>query len=690
MYISRFQINDYKGFYISHQLKLRPGINIIVGRNNVGKSALLEALSLRFPNVHYKSSKLERSPRDEAQARSWANISLTLDRRELLYHLPQLQQPLCVPLPPMEEYISQSSISEREHQRRYLEEQVFGKRSFTIDFCIITASEPSDLRHQISMEVAQDISLRFPAIHYYNGNGSKQTRTFIHCDFGLNGRFEIGGTQEGDNESLDFGIHLARRLLTRIYMFRAERMDVHKCPLVYDRELRANASNLAAVLHLLNPGLIDRINHFLRLIFPQIHQVFTRMVGGTTQQEVEIFVNEIDSTSERDVISLKDSGTGLIQVLAILYLVVRAEDDPSILIIDEPQSFLHPGAARMLIEILSLHPQHQYIIATHSPALISAAEPATLTLVTKEKGQPTRAEAIDTEDLEQINLCLLETGTRLSDVFGYDKVIWVEGDTERECFPMILRTILGRRLLGTAVIAVHNPSDLVEDHKDAQRIIGIHKRLSEGKGLLPPAIGFLFDRECRTQEQIEKLLVNFEGAFVRRDRVKFLRRRMYENYLLHAGAIAAVLKELGKPPTKPKISQQIEQAMGNSAFKEWVKDKPGGKSSAATEQWLERKPRDYFRDVPKNAGKTLETIHAADVLGDIFAEAGLFYRKVEDGVLLTRWLLKNDPDHLREIADLLGELLPSETQTGDAVKNQSLSPNKGAPETGPWQRSLQK
>jgi len=129
------------------------------------------------------------------------------------------------------------------------------------------------------------------------------------------------------------------------------------------------------------------------------------------------------------------------------------------------------------------------------------------------------------------------------------------------------------------------------------------------------------------------------------------------------GAIAAVLKELGKPATKSKISQQINQALDNSAFKEWVKDKPGGKSSAATEQWLERKPRDYFRDVPKNAGKTLETIHAADVLGDIFAKAGLSYRKVEDDVLLTRWLLKNDPDHLREIADLLGELLPSETHT---------------------------
>jgi hypothetical protein len=663
MYISQFQINDYKGFYESSQLRFQPGINVIIGRNNMGKSALLEALSLRFPNIPYRSSGLERSPREESQARSWANVSLTLNRQELFRHLPQLQQPLCVPLPPKAQFTGESFLPEQDHQRYYLEEKVFNGSSVTVDFRIITGSDPSDLRHQISMEVAEHTSLRFPAIRYFDGDGIKQRRTFIQCDLGLYGRFEIVGTQEADNESLDFGIHLARRLLTRIYLFRAERMDVHKCPLVYDKELRTNASNLAAVLHQLNPGLMGRINHFLRLVFPQIHQVFTRPIGGTPQQEVGIFVTEVDSTSERDVIPLKDCGTGLVQVLAILYLIIaQAEEEPSIVMIDEPQSFLHPGAVRKLIEILSLHPQHQYIIATHSPALISVAEPVTLTLVTKEKGQPIRAEALDPKDLEQINLCLLETGARLSDVFGYDQVLWVEGDTERECFPMILRTILGRRLFGTAVVAVHNPSDLVENHKGARRAIGIHRRLSEGKGLLPPAIGFLFDQECRTQEELEKLLKNFEREGVRRERVKFLRRRMYENYLLHAGAIAAVLKDLGKSATELEMSLQIQQALDNSAFTEWKKDKPDGKSSSAIERWLELKPKDYFRDVPKDAGKTLETIQAADVLADVFVKAGLYYRKVEDGILLTRWLLNNDPDPLRDIADLLEEILTSETQ----------------------------
>lgn len=48
---------------------------------------------------------------------------------------------------------------------------------------------------------------------------------------------------------------------------------------------------------------------------------------------------------------LAESDTGIGQVLAILYVVIMAKYN-QVIIIDEPQSFLHPGAVRKLIEIL--------------------------------------------------------------------------------------------------------------------------------------------------------------------------------------------------------------------------------------------------------------------------------------------------------------------------------------------------
>ena len=55
MQISTCQINNYKSFKASDELKFTPGFNVIVGRNNVGKSALIEALSARLSSIPHRS-----------------------------------------------------------------------------------------------------------------------------------------------------------------------------------------------------------------------------------------------------------------------------------------------------------------------------------------------------------------------------------------------------------------------------------------------------------------------------------------------------------------------------------------------------------------------------------------------------------------------------------------------------------
>src|SRR5205807_561938 len=80
-------------------------------------------------------------------------------------------------------------------------------------------------------------------------------------------------------------------------------------------------------------------------------------------------------TTGRDdlAIPLAECGTGIGQVLSILYVVLKSEGN--IIIIDEPNSFLHPRAAKALVSILREDRRNQYIISTHSPEVIVAAEP---------------------------------------------------------------------------------------------------------------------------------------------------------------------------------------------------------------------------------------------------------------------------------------------------------------------------
>jgi predicted ATPase len=134
--------------------------------------------------------------------------------------------------------------------------------------------------------------------------------------------------------------------------------------------------------------------------------------------QVEIVIWNHDRETQREDLAfpLEESGTGIGQILAIVYVVLTS-NSPRTIIIDEPQSFLHRGAAKKLVEILKAHPQHQYIIATHSPTIITATNPSTITLVRQENGEST-TQTLDAAEVENQRLCLAEVGAAPADVFG--------------------------------------------------------------------------------------------------------------------------------------------------------------------------------------------------------------------------------------------------------------------------------
>src|SRR5437016_1335294 len=55
MVIARFSVKNYKSFHDSGSIELRPGFNILTGQNNAGKTTLLQALTLNFPEAPHRS-----------------------------------------------------------------------------------------------------------------------------------------------------------------------------------------------------------------------------------------------------------------------------------------------------------------------------------------------------------------------------------------------------------------------------------------------------------------------------------------------------------------------------------------------------------------------------------------------------------------------------------------------------------
>ena len=70
MWIKKFRLKNYKPFLDTGEIELGRGINVIVGKNNTGKTALLEALSSNLSNAPHLSRKTVRNIGDIAQSGS--------------------------------------------------------------------------------------------------------------------------------------------------------------------------------------------------------------------------------------------------------------------------------------------------------------------------------------------------------------------------------------------------------------------------------------------------------------------------------------------------------------------------------------------------------------------------------------------------------------------------------------------
>jgi len=639
MHISHFQLFNYKSFRDSGALEFKPGINIIVGANNGGKTALLEALTLSFETSPHRSIETQAQPNSMPLPESAAKVTLIFTKAEIHRLFDNL---------PANHYVGLSSV-----RNSYLPTdealalfQNWMDNPDDVELTVSKSTASSITRADISIK---DLVPGFELMYYrpssmWRGSSRDRKKNLLKKD--ASGRFTFcQETQKTDSSYTeeDFFVTLFNEFKNNVYRLQAQRF-VGNCSVGNDEELNSTASNLAEVIHLLeSPSkrkLYERFNQYVSIMFPQFGLVSTRILSQQTRQgpNLEILLwptKSVESDREDLALSLSDCGTGTGQVLAILYAVL-ASPEPRPIIIDEPQSYLHPGAVKKLIEILKEFPQHQYFIATHSAEIISTANPSTIVKLRFEDGE-TKASMMNSQDIKEQRSLLAELGVSLSDVFGADSILWVEGQTEELCFPLVLDKLEPKLLKGTKIISIKNTGDLLgKKARFVDVMFDLYKRLSGGNNLYPPAIGFLFDREDRDEEEMKDLQKRSQHP------VEFLKRRMYENYLLHPDAIAAVLKreDAGREPPLDRV-----------AVLEWLETHKSNKdffSKDTTQQEL------------SNPQWVNENIDAAKLLHKLFAELSesrVEFRKTAHSMMLTEWLLENNPEQFAELAQFLRGIL---------------------------------
>lgn len=608
MRLLQARIRGFQSFSDSGELDFSEGINLIIGQNNSGKSALLRAF---LPSLTDDRHRTPNKWQDEYLERPEVNLKIGASGPEVRDWIIRVGGQTYVPTNQSDERKASKWISE--------------------------LFEISHLQFAVKHFPGQMFSSDFPSHGLFISNGAHSQISALLTPSNGDLRVDL---QYNGNDTLVRPVWEA--WMRGMFYFAAERMTVGEAPTGYAVRLSPNAANLPNVLHTLSGerGDVFRklINH-LREIFPTVGNISIRIRPDNNNFEVRVWPTE---SMERVELSfpLNSSGTGVSQVIAILLAIMTS--DNTVIIIDEINSFLHPAASKSLLRIIQTqYMNHQYIISTHAPEVISYSNPTTVHLV-KRSGYESTVARLSLADIGVFRDVAEHLGVSMSDVFAAERVIWVEGPTEELCFPYLYQRLVGPLPRGTVITSVAATGDFSTSRRNRALVYEIYRRLSKAAATLVVSVVFSFDTEKLTIAQKSELQREAGG------RLYFLPRRHLECYLIDPHAIAAFVNAKDLERSDPLSADHIASALKKAA----------GEGPLHISQWDD--------DLSKISW--LERVDAANLIAVVcgaVSDERVQFNKKNDSLFLIQHILDNNPSQLEPLKDYV-ELLVEAVNPAEA------------------------
>ncbi|MFF9346822.1 AAA family ATPase [Streptomyces sp. NPDC014734] len=184
----------------------------------------------------------------------------------------------------------------------------------------------------------------------------------------------------------------AARQPTRAHSIRAGRLASH-------------AENLAAFLIQLSSDEArwDDLTRDARRILPQLDAIEFEQVGGYADRLAVV----LHERGLRRTTPLSDASFGTVRLLGLLAMLYDPQP-PALTCVEEIDHGLHPQALELIVERMrEASTRTQFIVATHSPALVDRLEPHEFIVCDRDEGGASIIPALTTEEIEAI---VAETG----------------------------------------------------------------------------------------------------------------------------------------------------------------------------------------------------------------------------------------------------------------------------------------
>ena len=232
------------------------------------------------------------------------------------------------------------------------------------------------------------------------------------------------------------------------------RQGQHTVPLNTSHLLSSDASNLPRYFQYLynnHPQKWNELLRILRELVPWLHNIFAPIDEEATSARVAVR----EEQDAEEAFALANMGSGTVHLMTIVSMVWSTPDG-GLCLIEEPEAGLHNTAQRDLLMWLRWHARErnkQLIFATHSTLFSNPADDISVYLATYNPETGTDFRRITPEDAPQV---VQELGVRLTDLYAYDCILFLEGDSEMQALPPILDALgMDLELLGVRPIPLH-------------------------------------------------------------------------------------------------------------------------------------------------------------------------------------------------------------------------------------------
>lgn len=428
MYISKIRIRNYKSFLDSGEINVDDSLFALIGQNNTGKSAILDAIQCVFPSSKKSItvSDFHKGTTDEIQIEIWFDEVTDEYIEETIFEDKVLRQKEKV-------YKLQKELDEKfsESIKKKLDKEI---------------AHIDEIRKENLKENKQKYKINNDKMYIkLVGKHLKSVTQKYYID-------DVVEIKENDLKSILPQIKVIPAIRdpknestagTNSYLKELIQM--------LDDEIQTNIviEGNSISYNQLNKVIGEEAKNRCKSLGDTITKFYNEAIGNNDYKviidsDVNISKGTTYNTKVRDINTgiesdILNCGTGYqsMIILSILETYVKISNKKSkyILLIEEPEVYLHPSLQRKMIDtLITISQSNQVLFTSHSPITVSKLEKKQVKLVKKTLGRAVVENIVP-------KLVIDELGIKADDIIANKGIIFVEGKDDKKIFDILLDKI---------------------------------------------------------------------------------------------------------------------------------------------------------------------------------------------------------------------------------------------------------